>query len=302
MTKLEGVRVMKYFVIGSLLTAYLSIFHSFSVAQTTQESSVMQGFPPTRESQATMENYRQHPISQWTFSNAGAPLNVVMIPREGKISELGEPTQPNLGNFLVPDSAGKTMAFEELFGQNYADGVVVVRGQELLYEKYFRQFDAHTQHIWFSMSKSLTTTALGLLVESGKLDLSASPVKYIPELKGSGFERVTIQHVLDMASSIDFKESYTDLSSDFAVHYAPALNLGWLKGAADVQPDEAEIYGVHDFLAKYIKPDLKRDPGENFDYNSSNADVLGWLISRVSGQPFQDFVQQNERQYLDLFL
>ena len=69
---------MKYFVIGSLLTAYLSIFHSFSVAQTTQESSVMQGFPPTRESQATMENYRQHPISQWTFSNAGAPLNVVM--------------------------------------------------------------------------------------------------------------------------------------------------------------------------------------------------------------------------------
>jgi len=47
------------------------------------------------------------------------------------------------------------------------------------------------------------------------------------------------------------------------------------------------------FLAKYIKPDLKRDPGKNFDYNSSNADVLGWLISRVSGQPFQDFVQQN---------
>ena len=71
MTKLEGVRVMKYFVIGSLLTAYLSIFHSFSFAQTTHESPVMQGFPPTRESQATMENYRQHPISQWTFSNAG---------------------------------------------------------------------------------------------------------------------------------------------------------------------------------------------------------------------------------------
>ncbi len=284
---------MKYFFIGSFLTAYLSIFHSFSVAQTTPESPVMQGFPPTRASQATMKNYREYPINQWTFSNAGAPLNVVMIPREGKIFELGEPTQPYLGNFLVSDSAGKTMAFEELFEKNYADGVVVVQGQELLYEKYFGQLDAHTQHIWFSMSKSLTSTALGLLVESGKLDLSASPAKYIPELKGSGFERVTIQHILDMASSIDFKESYTDLSSDFAVHYAPALNLGWLKGAADVQPDETEIYGVHDFLAQYIKPDLKRDPGENFDYNSSNADVLGWLISRVSGQPFQDFIQQN---------
>ena len=98
-----------------------------SAAKETSYVTVMEGFPPTRSSQATMKNYREYPISQWTFSNAGAPLNVVMIPREGKILELGEPTQPNLGNFLVPDSAGKTMAFEELFGQNYADGVVVGR-------------------------------------------------------------------------------------------------------------------------------------------------------------------------------
>ena len=262
-------------------------------AEEQAKESVMEGFPPTQASQATMSNYLQIPYSQWAFANAGAPLNVVMIPRQGKIFELTGPTRPALGNFSVSDAAGKTMAFEDLFAQNYADGLVVVQGEELLYEKYFRHLDAHGQHIWFSMSKSLASTALGLLVEAGKIDLSASPTKYIPELKGSGFDRVTVQHVLDMASSIDFNENYTDVNSDFLVHYAPALNLVWLKGAADVKPGETQIYGVHDFLTHFIKPDLKRQPGDNFDYNSSNADVLGWLISRVSGQSFQDYIQQN---------
>ena len=55
----------------------------------------MQGFPPTRGSQATMKNYREHPFNQWTFRNAGAPLNVVMIPREGLIKELPGPLNQN---------------------------------------------------------------------------------------------------------------------------------------------------------------------------------------------------------------
>lgn len=263
------------------------------VAEEAIKTTVMEGFPPTRESQATMQNYREHPFNQWTFRNAGAPLNVVMIPREGKIRELPGPTQPGLADFMVTDVGGKIMGLDTLFSTNYADGLVVVKGGNLLHESYFHQFNGHAQHLWFSMSKSLVSSALGLLVAEGKVDLAASPAKYIPELRGSGFERVSLQNVLDMASSIDFKETYTDVSSDFAVHYAPALNLGWLKGAADVQPDSANIYGVHDFLAKFIKPDTQRKPGDNFDYNSSNADVLGWIIARVSGQPFQDYIQQN---------
>ena len=50
---------------------------------------------------------------------------------------------------------------------------------------------------------------------------------------------------------------------------------------------------VHDFLGRFIKADPARGPGDYFDYNSSNADLLGWLIARISGQPFQDYIQQN---------
>ena len=277
----------------ALLLACIAMLSPPVAAAESEVVQPMQGVPPSRESQVTMGNYRDHPMSQWAFHNAGAPLNVVMIPRQGDIRPLPGPLRPELGDRQFTDLHGRKLSFDALFEANYADGVVIVQGSRLLHESYFNGFNPHAQHIWFSMTKSLASTAFGLLVEQGKVDLQASPVKYIPELGGSGFERVTIQQVLDHATAIDFKENYTDHSSDFFRYYAPALNMAWLPGAADVQPGDTDIYGVHDFLVKFIKPDPELQPGAAFDYNSSNADVLGWLVARISGQTFQDYVQQN---------
>ena len=264
-----------------------------TIAAEAKNNKPMQGVPPTRDSQVTMKNYRDYPANRWAFRNAGAPLNVVMIPREGQIVPLPGPTAPQLGQFKITDLAGNQLEFDAAFESSYADGVAVVQGSTLLHETYFGDFSQHAQHIWFSMSKSLASVAFGLLVAEDRVDLQASPADYIPELAGSGFERVTIQQVLDHATSLDFHETYTNPDSDFFRYYAPALNLGWLPGSADLQPEAAEIYGVHDFLGRFIKPDPARSPGDNFDYNSSNADLLGWLIARISGQPFQDYIQQN---------
>jgi CubicO group peptidase (beta-lactamase class C family) len=112
-------------------------------------------------------------------------------------------------------------------------------------------------------------------------------------LKSSGFARTTIQNVLNHSTALDFKENYTDMNSNFIKHYAPALNLGCLPGARDTQPNNTDIYGVYDFLVKDIKRDKKLMPGDAFDYNSTNADVLGWLITRISGMTVQDFIQKN---------
>ena len=253
----------------------------------------MQGVPPSRESQVTMANYRDYPASRWAFRNAGAPMHMVMIPRGGNIRQFAAASRPELAEFKVVDLQGKSKGLDQIFNDNYADGLVIAQGQKVLHESYFGDFSEHDAHIWFSMSKSLASTAFGLLVDQGLVDLQASPAKYIPELMGSGFERVSIQQVLDHGTSIDFHETYTNVDSDFARYYAPALNMGWMPGAADVQPDNAEIYGVHDFLGRFIKPDPDRVPGDNFDYNSANADVLGWLIARLSGQPFQDYIEDN---------
>ena len=270
-----------------ILCGYSSLSYSEPESQ-----SVMEGTPPTRDSQATMKNYRDYPFRVWTFQNMGAPLNIVMVPRGGDIAELNQPSNQALGKKIFIDKTGAEMTLEDLFRVHFARGMILIQDDKVLYEKYFDGFGPHKQHIWFSMSKSLASAALGILVEQGKIDVKKSPAHYIPELKNSGFERVTIQNLLDMATSIDFKETYTDMTSDFALKYAVAMNMGWLPGARDAQPESTEIYGVHDFLSKYIKPNTELEPGTDFDYNSSNADVIGWLISRVSGQPYERFISE----------
>jgi CubicO group peptidase (beta-lactamase class C family) len=244
---------------------------------------VMQGIPPSSESQVTFARYRENPFSQWAFRNAAAPMHAVMIPRQGAIHEFARSGIPGW------DSA----SFDRAFADNYADGVVVIQDKNILHERYFNGLGEHQQHIWFSMTKSLVSAALGNLLLSGELDLADSPADHIPELKDSGFARTTVQDVLDHASAINFKENYTDPKSDFFRFYAPALNMAWLPGAQDAQPGETDIYGVHDFLVKFIKPDPKLAPGDAFDYNSANADVLGWLVARLSGMPLHDYIQQS---------
>ena len=277
-----------------ILLLMLSVRIPAALAEPSEKAvPPMQGVPPSRESQVTMKNYRDYPMNQWAFRNIGAPLNVVMIPRQGDIRLLRGPLRPELGEREFSDTEGRKASLDAIFEANYADGLVVLQGSRLLYERYFHDFGPHDQHIWFSMTKSLASTAFGLLVAQDKISLDASPARYIPELKGTGFERVTVQQVLDHATAIDFKENYTDFDSDFFRYYAPALNFGWLPGAADAQPENTEIYGAHDFLTHFIKPDPSLQPGEAFDYNSSNADLLGWLIARLSGQSLQDFIQEN---------
>lgn len=283
---------MRY-VSALLLVLPLAFSPVVTLAGVEARIEPMQGVPPSRESQVTMANYREYPMSMWAFRNIGAVLNTVMVPRQGETRRLPGPLRPELGERSFTDAQGRTLSFDGLFEANYADGVLVMQGSRLLHEAYFNGFNERSRHIWFSMTKSLASALFGLLVEDGRVDLGASPARYIPELKGSGFERVTIQQVLDHATAIDFKENYTDPDSDFLRFYAPALNMAWLPGAADVQPGETEIFGVQDFLVKFIDPDSALKPGAAFDYNSSNADVLGWLIARISGQPFQDFVQQH---------
>lgn len=256
------------------------------------QHKLMVGTPPSIASQVTFKNYRHYPFNKWAFHNIGAALNVVAIAREGDITSLREKPLAELGKLTLKDGFGNRRSVEQILAANDTDAFVVLRDNLLLFERYYSGMNRHDQHIWFSMTKSLVSTALGILVEEGKIDLAKSPADYIEELKGSGFERATIQQVLNHSSALAFEENYTDVTSDFLKYYGPALNMAYIPGGRDAQPETTDIYGVHNFLQKFVRPDSSLEPGEAFDYNSANADVAGWLVARVSGMPLQDFIQQ----------
>ena len=109
-----------------------------------------------------------------------------------------------------------------------------------------------------------TTTSAMILVERGKLRLGDPVSRYIPELKGEGRERITIEHLLTHRSG-----------------YAPDFDLGdrWV--------------GHEEMLKRlYVEP-LRSAPGARFVYSDIGMIVMGEVIQRVSGEPLDAFARKN---------
>ncbi|MDP2413580.1 serine hydrolase [Daejeonella sp.] len=260
--------------------------------QTSNHIKVMDGFPPSRESQVTFDNYREHPFSQWSFRNTGAPMHVLMIPRSGAVHAFKESHDNSNGRNLSMDTEGNSKTFEDIFKDNYADGVIVLKNNTVLYENYWNGLSKDYQHIWFSVSKSLASSAFGILVDQNKVDLSASPAQYIPELKGSAYERATIQDILNMSTALGFQDNYTDTSSFYYKYYGAAANTRYVPGS-DSDTKTSEVLGTYDFLFKKSFLNKELEPGIKFEYNSTNVDVISWMISRLTGKPYHDFIREN---------
>ena len=92
---------MKSSSLPVLLAAVVGL--SLATCASARDTAVepMQGVPASRESQVTMANYRDYPMSMWSFRNAGAVLNMVVVPREGDIRPLPGPLRPELGERMV---------------------------------------------------------------------------------------------------------------------------------------------------------------------------------------------------------
>ena len=87
----------------------------------SETPAVMDGFPPSAESQVTKKNQRAWPYSQWAFQNFGAPNNTVMVPRAGEIHHFAR-DESRLSSF---DVDGKSLA--EVFEANAALEANLVR-------------------------------------------------------------------------------------------------------------------------------------------------------------------------------
>lgn len=265
------------------LLILLTIISNLSNAQ-----KVMDGFPPSRESQVTSFNYRDYPKSKWSFRNMAAPMHALMIPREGSVHVFKEAGNDKIGQTKIR----KDTTFENVFDNNEADAVIVIRNNTILFEKYWNGFSRHYQHIWFSMTKSLTSSAFGILVAQNKVDLKASPVKYVPELKGTPWERTTIQDVLNMSAALGFQESYTDTANLFYKYYGNASTF-FPSVNADDDPKTAKVLGTYDFLTRIATQNNNLQAGVKFEYSSPNVDVISWIISNITGKTYNEFIQEN---------
>jgi CubicO group peptidase (beta-lactamase class C family) len=203
------------------------------------------------------------------FDGFGYPMHVVH--RGNSVSELPRAERP----LDVHYSWHGDHTLDEFLARTNTTGFIVLKGGKIVYEHYFMSADQNSRLFSFSVAKSFTSTLVGLAIADGKIESVNQPVtRYLPELKGSGYQAASIQDLLEMSSGAKFSHNLDDPKSDSNV-MANVVAQGDGK--------------VRDFLKSITSAE---PPGVKFAYNDGNAQVLGWLVTRVTGQSLADYMSQ----------
>jgi CubicO group peptidase (beta-lactamase class C family) len=174
----------------------------------------------------------------------------------------------------VPGPGGEDWSLQDWLEVSNSDALLVAHKGKIVHEWYVDAAIETSPHIVFSVSKSITATLAGVLVEQGLLDPAKPVTEYIPELADSGYRDASLQQVLDMVVSIDFNEDYLATSGKF-VEYRTAT--AWHPCAVD-----SIDQNLHDFLCSLERADGEH--GQVWRYKSPNSDLLGWVLERASGE------------------
>jgi hypothetical protein len=255
-------------VAAAAITAVLTLTTSAYAAQDADD--FMNDFPPAPEARVTNERWSSGPQSRWTYQHIRELMPTVEIYRgDGPVYPLPESPKP-IQAISVENLDGDTVTIADWLEDSYTDGFLVLHKGEILTEVYLNSMTPHSQHIFFSMSKSLIGDLAGILEARGQLDPEALVTKYVPEMKGGAYGDATVRQVMDMTIGMKFNEDYDDFSSDVYV-YSRASN-------SSPNPDKLTIYEV---LPKFEK---QGEHGERFHYITANTDALGWIVQRASGR------------------
>lgn len=149
--------------------------------------------------------------------------------------------------------------FESYLKDNKTVAFLIIKNDSIQYERYWNDYNEASIVPSFSVAKSITSILIGCALDDKLIQSVSEPItNYIPELQKNGFDKVTIEHLLQMTSGLDFDEGYFNPFGHVATFY----------------------YGTN--LRKAIKKlKLKRAPGEKFEYVSGNSQLLGLVLERA---------------------
>ena len=248
--------------------------------------SLMQGFPPAPEAQVTLANWLTPPFNRWSFQHVREVVPTAGILRgEGPASVLRRSERALDRIAFASPAGGKTsgeMNIGRMIADTYTDGFLVLHRGRIVAEQYDNHLKPASRHIVFSVSKSITATLAGVLVNSGALDPDSPVTRYIPEVASSAYGDATVRHVLDMSVSVNFVEDYLDKTGDYARYRD---STAWKPPA-----DPNNLADLRSFLATMKRGDEPH--GARFHYVSPNSDLLGWILERASGRRYAELMTE----------
>ncbi len=162
-------------------------------------------------------------------------------------------------------------SFEKFLKDHKTVAFIVIHNDTIKYEKYLNGYQKNSVVPSFSIAKSITSILIGCAIDDNYIKSIKEPVtNYLPDLKNNGFDKVTIENLLQMTSGLKFNESYFNPFGHAAKFYY-GRNLEKLS----------------------LKLKLKQEPNNNTDYVSGNTQLLGLvLIKALKGKTISQYLEE----------
>ena len=166
---------------------------------------------------------------------------------------------------------------EAISSKSTTQGVLIIQNDSIVYEKYWGDMTSDRLATVFSVSKSITSLMCGIAVDDGYIrSIDDAVTVYLPELKKKApmWQKLTIRHLLDMRSGLDFDDTYY-------------LNLKGLKRLHAM----AMNYG-HNTMKQIKGLKFRCEPGTDHRYESMTSQILGVVIERATGKRFANYLSE----------
>lgn len=160
--------------------------------------------------------------------------------------------------------------------KSFSGTIIVTKDDEVILNKgygkanYDNNIENKPQTIFeiASLTKQFTATAILKLQEKSLLSVQDTVDKYIPDYPNG--DKITIYNLLTHTSGIpDYLEYF---------------------GSVDTQ---TQTYTVDELVGLFKNEPSNFRPGESFDYSNSNYTLLGYIIEKVSNMSYEDYIQEN---------
>lgn len=168
---------------------------------------------------------------------------------------------------------GEKLATSKALAKTNTNALLVLCEDSLVYEWYRSPEEADELQSSWSVAKSVVGLLIGQLIDEGRLTEETPMVEVLDEFADvSGFERITIGHLLDMQSGIDLEENYS--------YFRPFWGVGGLQITTD--------------LPYYLKKNasLRFEPGSQAEYRSVDVQYLSMVVSRIEGETLAEVAER----------
>jgi CubicO group peptidase (beta-lactamase class C family) len=157
-----------------------------------------------------------------------------------------------------------------------AAALVIVHDGKVRLEQYGLDFGPEGRWTSFSVAKSFTSTLVGAAIKDGYIKSIDDMVsEYIPDLKGSAYDNVTIEQLLTMTSGVKWNEDYADPQSDVALFTAHKAEPGV------------------DVTVSYMRQlEAEAEPGTKWVYKTGETNLIGVLASSAANKTLAEYLSE----------